>query len=151
MKGARAVNRLTRRGVIVGSVGVVAVAALGGVGLLRFDKVDTCRATLTRLIGPFAMDRDAFASFVTDFLKVDRMLMGMRGGLMRAAEFSGLLPRIAGSLPPAAAGQVEQFERALLTQFVLTTNYLQLGDPRAEHIDYVGPIDTCGNPFARFD
>lgn len=144
-------NQLTRRGMIVGSVGLAAIAALGGIGLLRFDKVDTCRATLTRLIGPFAMKDDAFAAFVDDFLKVDKMLIGMRGGLMRAAEFSGLLPRIAGSLPPASAQQVEQFERALLTQFVLTTNYLQLDDPRAEPIDYVGPIDACGNPFARFD
>jgi len=142
---------MTRRGVIAGSAGLAAVAALGGIGLARFDKVDTCRATLTRLVGPFAMDRDAFAAFVGDFLKVDMTLIGMRGGLMRAAEFSGLLPGIGGALPSAAAHQVEAFERALLTQFVLTTNYLQLGDPRAERIEYVGPLEACGNPFARFD
>jgi hypothetical protein len=145
------VNKLTRRGMIAGSATLAAVAALGGIGLLRFDKVDTCRTALTRLIGPFAMDRDAFASFVTDFLRVDQTLMGMRGGLMRAGEFTGLLPRLAGSLPAASAEQVEQFERKLLTQFVLTTNYLQLDDPRTERIDYVGPLDACGNPFARFD
>lgn len=142
---------VTRRGLIAGSAGLAAVAAVGGVGLARFDKVDTCRATLARLVGPFDMAPEAFDAFVRDFLKVDETLTGLRGGLMRAGEFTGLLPRLGGLLPDASADEIERFERALLTNFVLTTNYLAVENPRREPIDYVGPLDACANPFARFD
>lgn len=140
---------ISRRGAILGSAALATIAATGGIAAIGAD--DTCRAVLTRLIGPFRMDRTAFDSFVTDFRAEHGFLEGMLGRALGVGQVTGVLPMAMGSLPLAVENRLVRFERVLLTSFLFNTNYLQLEDPRAERIEYVGRIDACGNPFAQFD
>jgi hypothetical protein len=142
-------HSISRRGAILGSAALATIALVGGIAAVSAD--DTCRAVLTRLIGPFEMDRTAFASFVNDFRDEHGFLEGMLGRALGVGQVTGILPMTMGSLPLAVEDRVVRFERLLLTSFLFGTNYLQLDDPRTERIEYVGRINACGNPFAQFD
>lgn len=142
-------HSISRRGLMLGSGAVAAVVATGGIAAISAD--DACRAVLTRLIGPFQMDRAQFDSFVTDFRNEHGFLEGILGRALAIGQVTGIAPLAVGSLPLTVEERLERFERILLTSFLFNTNYLQLENPRAERIEYVGKISACGNPFARFD
>jgi hypothetical protein len=46
---------------------------------------------------------------------------------------------------------VEKFERKLLTQFIISTSYLRVGNPATDAIKYYRINKPCNNPFARFE
>jgi hypothetical protein len=142
-------HSISRRGVVLGSAAVAAVAVTSGI--VALDAGDTCRAVLTRLVGPFRMDSAAFDSFVHDFRAEHGFLEGLAGRALGVGQVTGVVPMAMGSLPLSVEDRLERFERSLLTSFLFSTNYLQLGDSRSEQVEYVGKVDACGNPFAQFD
>ena len=144
-------RRLSRRAVIGGALGTAGALALGGIGIARVDDADVMRSTLQRLVGDFRMDAAAFATFVTDFKDEFGRYGGPQALFFRVGEFSGGLPYFSDVAPNAVGGKIESFERALVTNFLFTTDYLQLADPAAEAVSYNGPLSACINPFARFD
>lgn len=45
----------------------------------------------------------------------------------------------------------EQYRKSVVTEFLITTNFLELGEPAEENPVFLGPNEICRNPFARFD
>lgn len=125
--------------------------ALGaGAGLATVSSSDLARATLRRLVGPFAMADAEFDRFFRDVVAEDRVPSGFKAGVFRVAE---ALPGDGPRLVAAAAGAsdtLEAFERRLLTSFVTRTTYLQAGAGGGP-ITYRGPMAACASPFAVLD
>jgi len=38
-----------------------------------------------------------------------------------------------------------------VTQFLTSTNFLQVADPKVDQVEYQGVPEACGNPFAVFE
>lgn len=141
---------ISRRTALLGGAGVLGASFLGGLALLRFDENAAIRTALERLVGDFRMEKGEFATFAADFRAMYQRLEGPRAWLVRGAEWSGLGP-VAARLSPSRVGEeLERFERALLTNFVVTTDLLQRADPE-QRVHYLGQDVACHNPFARFD
>ncbi|MDO6618786.1 twin-arginine translocation signal domain-containing protein [Pseudomonadota bacterium] len=46
---------------------------------------------------------------------------------------------------------IDKYERKLVTDFMMSTNYFQVSNPATEALQYYGANRPCYNPFARFD
>ncbi len=141
--------RVTRRTFLTGTAGAAGIAAFGAIGLVGYSDSDIVRSTLRRLIGGFRMndaDLEAFTrDFRSDFLAFD----GMKAHLIRLSEFSGITPIAAKTAPGPIADRIENFERALLTNFVMTTDFLETHGGNGGRLTYRGQSHACNNPFAR--
>lgn len=103
---------------------------------------------LHRLLGKFHMAEDDFADFATDFKAAFPDYVSVR---MRIAELSRTAPILLKLAPARYGVSVELFERRVLTNFMLTTNFLTIKDSNLEAVDYYGQQQACNNPFARFE
>jgi hypothetical protein len=143
------VRQVTRR-VAVQAVAASGLLALGGATWLVVTdgEADLYRRILTRLIGPFQMDGADFARFAADFTRAEGGPEGLETDLLRVGEMTGLMEQAA-RIDPATLARVQQFERILLTQFVLATGLRGPAEDRL--LGYSGLFGTlpCSNPFAR--
>ncbi|HHH43716.1 MAG TPA: hypothetical protein ENK49_06225 [Gammaproteobacteria bacterium] len=139
----------SRRAFLKTALGTAGLAGLAGVGVSAFVAGDFLRATLHRLLGSFILADTQLTTFCDDFArdygrrKLYAVVLIERVPVLGAAAGGLLLRR------PRAV--VEKFERKLLTAFIVSTSYLQVGDPAVEPIEYRGLNIPCTNPFARFD
>jgi hypothetical protein len=137
------------RRTLLGGTAAVAVLSGGGLAALHsFTVTDLIRVTLHRLVGKFTMPEAEFEAFATDFANTSWELDRVKSRILRAAEMTGLKTVTADAV---MAGDIEQFERKLLTSFVMSTNYLELEHPESEPVSYLGVMNACANPFAKFD
>jgi hypothetical protein len=143
--------RLSRRAVLLGGASVAALAGTGVIALSSFGETDLMRATLRRLVGDFRMAEAELAAFTRDFLPQFPNFGALRSAVLKAGEMTGLAPLMQQAAPAAIAERMEHFERQLLTAFATSTTYLQLADPASEPVEYLGTLNACSNPFARFE
>lgn len=134
-------------------VGGAAVAA-GGAGLVvagAFDKQDLARTVLTRLVGPFRMSPENLSAFVSAFEATKGFPSGIKGDALALGQ--GLLGGrdLSDFLPKSAAERFESFERDLLTNFVMSTNFLRGRSGPDEDVVFVGLSPACTSPFAKFE
>jgi hypothetical protein len=146
-------TELTRRAVLVAAASLAGITAIGAVGLFSFSEGRFVRATLHRLLGDFQMSESDIVEFTADF-KAQKRFTAFFGGvtayLLRIGELSGITPITMKVAPTRIVTILERFERSLLTNFLLTTNYLHVEEPTIDPISYFGQQQACNNPFARF-
>ena len=140
---------LTRRTVLAG----LGVSALSATGIATFETASSeaglVRSILRRLVGPFNMRQPDFEAFVLDL----DTYRGSAGSLKMAAYrmLSSDGTQWASSLVSERIGEgYERYERKVLTNFLVKTDYLRLADPEAEFASMIG-AGPCQSPFARFD
>ena len=142
----------SRRTVLAGGLGALALAGTG-VGLVAaHDPTDAITRTLHRLLGEFRIAREDMRRFALDYLEVVRG----RGMTPLIVDVFGLADEVLESealrrrLPDSVLAQVERYERHLITHFTLGTTFFAVRDPHRDPIVYLGPDGSCRNPFARF-
>ncbi|HCX10622.1 MAG TPA: hypothetical protein DHU81_09820 [Hyphomonas sp.] len=139
---------LSRRAMILGGVGVAAAAGAGTV-LLTTDQ-GHIRRTLRRLVGPFKMDKAEFETFVRDFREAEAAPSFIKSATLRGLELIGLGSTVSGGGIPKLSDHQADFERALLTAFIVRTDYTLLDQPATEPTTYLGSMTACFNPYAEF-
>jgi hypothetical protein len=134
------VAELTRRTVLAG----LGVSALSATGLATFETASS-EAGLVRS----NMRQPDFEAFVLDL----DTYRGSAGSLKMAAYrmLSSDETQWASGLVSERIGEgYERYERKVLTNFLVKTDYLRLADPEAEFASMIGD-GPCQSPFARFD
>ena len=140
---------LSRRGFIKIALGTIGLGGLARYGMTTFDVYDFLNSTLERLLGKYNIADAQMRNFCNDFAnsyghkKLYKIIL---------LEKSSTLDRIAEMLIlPRVRRAVDKFERKLLTEFIVSTSYLQVGNPANDVIEYYGMDIPCNNPFAKFE
>ncbi len=141
---------ITRRNALLGAGAAALAIGFGGIAIR--DESDLIRDTLRRLVGPFRIGDADMAAFTRDFSVVGPLPRGMMAGAVGAVQTAGLLP-VAIRAGGGAGDKIEEFQRGVLTAFVMGTDYFDLDAPEQDELHYLGPFNTraCASPFARFD
>ncbi|UWU17031.1 hypothetical protein N2599_29980 (plasmid) [Rhizobium sullae] len=143
--------RFSRRMVLALMASGVASTGFGYAAMRSFSDVDLARATLEKYLGELNITDDHLRAFVLDFQK--RNPWDFPTG--KLADASTLLERLRlGAvarplLPENAAQRLEQFERWLLADFHLLTDFAWRSAPD-DPVQYTGS-QHCVNPFANFE
>ena len=92
----------------------------------------------------------AAAGVSTVFREAEAAPSFLKGATLRGFELIGLGASLADSgIPKLSSHQIE-FERALLTAFIVRTDYTLLDNPASESTTYLGSMTACFNPYAEF-
>ena len=142
----------SRRSVLLGGGAALGVAALSitGVQVLLDSRAEMgrwLREILTRHLPDTPIPQDTFAAFLSDLLaETDRY--SFRHEVMAVAE--SFLPTV--PLPTESMrAKLEEFERWVITSFLVRTDYFDLVDPKVQPIQYLGMNVICSSPFASFE
>jgi hypothetical protein len=142
---------ISRRAVLGLLAGGVASTGLAYAAIRSFSDEDLVRATLQKYLGDFQMTDDHLRAFVLEFQKRNPWDFPTE----KLADASTLLERLRLAtaartlLPEHDAQRLERFERWLLTDFHLLTDYVWRSAPH-DPVRFVGS-QYCVNPFANFE
>lgn len=143
--------RVSRRAVLVLMASGVVSTGFGYAAVRSFSDVDLARATLEKYLGALNITDDHLRAFVLDFQKRNPWDFPTE----KLADVSTLLERLQlGSvarrlLPESSAQRLERFERWLLAEFHLLTDFAWRSAP-GDPVQYTGS-QHCVNPFAIFE
>lgn len=133
-----------RRTFLALSAATLGVAALGSAAFVFEDSHAFIPALLHEYIGDYQMDEKQEKSFVDAFAEhygAEKLIAVI--GLYRIRSGTGL-----GTGRTNA--KVDEFERKLVTDFLVTTDYLKKqGEPNPE-VNFIGFKVACNNPYAQF-
>ena len=131
------------------ALGAIGLGGLASYGITIFNLENFIRSTLTSLLGDYNIAETQMRKFCHDFIKSygDKKLYVI---IMRK-QISVLEPVAERLFRVQAHWAVDMFERKLLTEFLLSTNYLKVGNPATDSIEYHGMNIPCNNPFAKLD
>ena len=132
------------------SLGAIGLGGLVHYGITTLNFERFIRSTLKRLLGNFNIAETQMSNFCHDFVKIwykDKKLYA----IIILKQASVLQPIAEKLFRVQAHWVIDKFERRLLTEFVLSTNYLKVGNPATDFIEYHGMNIPCNNPFAKFD
>jgi hypothetical protein len=142
---------ISRRTVLALAAGGLASTGLAYAAVRSFSDVDVVRATLERYLGDLNMSDDHLRAFMVEFRKRNPWDFPTE----KLADATTLFERLQVGdmarplLPGDAARRLERFERMLLADFHLLTDYAWRSGPD-DPITYSGS-QHCVNPFANFE
>lgn len=138
---------LTRRQTLAGIAATGGIAVVGGgIGMALDHRGSLVREILHRSIGDFRMADDDFAALLQD---IDKPFAPSRQRLaFYRAVMVGGSDRVPELVPHRIAEEFQQYERRVVTAFMIQTDYLAL-DPGAKQVRFIGD-SACHSPFARF-
>lgn len=142
---------VSRRTALYTLGGGIALLGAGYAAVRSFEDEDLVRLRLRRYLGPVEMADDDVRAFTLEFKKrnassfptenlADFAILSEQLGMAHAARLV---------LPGDRAQRLELFDRWLLADFHLLTDYPQRQSP-AEPVHFAG-ARLCTNPFAKFD
>ena len=140
---------ISRRAFIKIALGTIGLGGLTHYGYTIFDFEAFVTSTLQRILGKVNITDTQMSNFCTDFANSygHKKLYAII-----VLEQTSAFDRIAEKLYPVPARWVvEKFERKLLTQFIISTSYLRVGNPATDAIKYHRLNMPCNNPFAKFE
>lgn len=143
--------RLSRRLVIASGASLAAAAAGAGLYASAVKPDDLARALLRDMVGPFRMSSAEFELFLTRFQTGFSLPGGMRRGLLAGLGQTGLLPVLLSAVPDSVVSGVVDLRRALVTSFLLDTDFLAPERSSDEPVRFIERGGACANPFARLD
>ncbi|WP_150303493.1 hypothetical protein [Pseudomonas saliphila] len=135
---------MNRRKFLALSAATVSVAALGSAAIVFEDSHSFIPALLHEYIGDYQMDEEQENNFVDAFAEhygADKLMAVI--GLYRIRSGTGLGTRYTNA-------KVDEFERKLVTDFLVTTDYLAKQDQPNPRVNFIGFKIACNNPFAQF-
>ena len=143
--------KLSRRAVLGLAGGCVASAALAYAGVRSISDEDLVLATLRRYLGDVKISDEHLRAFTLEFRKRNPWDFPTEKLADAATLFEGLgLGDVVRTLLPVDdATRMERFERWLLADFHLLTDYAWRSGPE-EAVTFSGG-QPCVNPFANFD
>ncbi|MES0214144.1 hypothetical protein NKL07_01665 [Mesorhizobium sp. C280B] len=138
------------RRVVLGLLGGgVASIALAYASLRSFAHEDLVRMVLERHLGPLNMAENELRSFTQEF-RAQRPTTfpteKLSGRFRASGEAQACIRRPSHPTPATVRQQLEHFERWLLADFYLLTDYPWRQSP-GDPIRFTGP-EPCANPFA---
>jgi hypothetical protein len=142
---------ISRRTVLALAAGGLASTGLAYAAVRSFSDVDVVRATLERYLGDMNMSDDHLRAFMVEFRKRNPWDFPTE----KLADATTLFERLKVGdvvrplLPGDAAQRLERFERLLLADFHLLTDYAWRSGP-GDPVTYSGS-QHCVNPFANFE
>ena len=132
------------------SLGAIGLGGLAHYSSITFNFESFIRSTLTSLLGNFNIAEKQMRKFCHDFVK--KWYKNKKFyAIIILKQVSALQPIAEKLFRVQAHWVIEKFERRLLTEFVLSTNYLKVGNPATDSIEYHGMNIPCNNPFAKLD
>ncbi|CAH2394578.1 hypothetical protein [Mesorhizobium ventifaucium] len=143
--------RVHRRGVLWLLGGGLVSTVLAYDTMRSFFDEDLVRVTLTKYLDDFEMTKEDLRAFVSEFRKrrpwtFPTKLLADASTLLETRRL-GRAAR--GLLPDEDAQELDRFERWVLADFHLLTDYAQRAEP-SEPVQYIG-FQPCANPFAKFE
>lgn len=136
---------MNRRTFLALSAAGVSVAALGSAAVVFEDSHSFIPALLREYIGDYQMDEEQERAFVEAFSEdygAEKLIAVI--GLYRIRSGTGLGTGYTN-------GKVDEFERKLVTDFLVTTDYLRKQNEPDAQVTFVGFRMPCTNPYATFD
>ena len=136
---------MNRRNFLALSVATVSVAALGSAAVVFEDSHSFIPALLHEYIGDYQMDEEQERAFIDAFAEdygAEKLIAVI--GLYRIRSGTGLGTGYTN-------GKVDEVERKLVTDFLVTTDYLQKKNEPGASVNFVGFRIPCNNPYATFD
>lgn len=135
---------MKRRTLLIASAATLGVAAVGSAAWVYEDKYVFVPQLLQRLVGDFRMDAENQHKFVDALAAHHGNKLSALMALYKIRSESGL-----GSAYTNL--RLDQFERRVLTDFMVSTDYLR--QPRADNpkVSFIGYRLPCSNPYARFE
>ncbi len=135
---------MKRRTFVLASTAALGLVALGAGAWVYEDRQVFIPELLKKMVGNFRMDAEDERKFV-DALAAqygEEKLVALMG-LYKVRQQTGV-----GT--PYTDPRVDKFERGLLTDFMVSTDFLrhQEANPKVSFLGYRLP---CSNPYARFD
>lgn len=142
---------LNRRSVIRGSLGIAFASVFGGAFLdnMVSDRANLARRVLERLVGPLRIGEEPLVELIDLAEANSKLPEGAGLKLLRVIEAANLGEVARTSFPYDQASAVERYERGLLTQLIIGTNFLDLRDASKEEVELKDSL-SCRSPFARF-
>jgi hypothetical protein len=140
------------RRIALSLTGGALVSSAIGYGIVRsFSDEDLVRATLSKYLGDFEMSEADLGAFVGEFKKrhpwiFPTAMLADASTLLETLHLGTTARRL---LPGADAQELDRFERWLLADFHVLTDYAWHGAPN-ESVQFTG-FQPCANPFARFE
>ncbi|MEH6386535.1 MULTISPECIES: hypothetical protein [Pseudomonas] len=136
---------MNRRKFLALSAATVSVAALGSAAIVFEDSHSFIPALLHEYIGDYQMTEEQENNFVDAFAEeYGEEKLAAVIGLYRIRSGTGLGTGYTNA-------KVDEFERKLVTDFLVTTDYLKKqGEPNAQ-VNFIGFRIPCNNPYATFD
>lgn len=136
---------MKRRTLLLSSAAALGVAAVGPAAWVYEDRQVFIPELLHQLVGDFQMsdeDQRKFVDAMAGHYGSEKLTALM--GLYKIRQQTGV-----GSAYTDL--RVDNFERRLLTDFMVSTDYLRRQQEANPMVAFLGYRLPCGNPYARFD
>ncbi|MEL7557962.1 hypothetical protein [Stutzerimonas chloritidismutans] len=136
---------MKRRTLLVSSAAALGLVAVGSGAWVYEDRQVFIPQLLQRLVGTFQMDSEDQRKFVD--------AMANHYGSQKLTALMGLykIRQETGVGTPYTDLRVDHFERRLLTDFMVSTDYLRQQNKTNPMVSFLGYRLPCSNPYARFD
>jgi len=106
---------------------------------------------LARQLQGVRIDSAGIARLLRDLEVVTFKAQSRRLGLKTGAVIASIIGIDALARFKLTAKKFSQFERKVVTLFILGSNFLDVRDPKSEVVTYDPPTGICTNRFAQFD
>ncbi|HDZ56704.1 MAG TPA: hypothetical protein ENI17_08310 [Pseudomonas xinjiangensis] len=134
---------MNRRKFLACSAATLGVAALGTTAMVFEDSSSFIPGLLHKLVGEFSMDEAQQKRFVDSIEnRYGSEKLAALIGLYRIRSGTGLGVSYTNS-------KVDRFERMLLTDFMVSTDYLKKQHEKNPRVNFLGHF-PCNNPYARY-
>lgn len=136
---------MKRRTLLISSVATLGLVAVGAGAWVYEDSQVFIPHLLQRLVGNFEMEPEDQRNFVD--------AMAEHYGSEKLTALMGLykIRQETGVGTPYTDLRVDNFERRLLTDFMVSTDFLRQQNKLNPKVSFIGYRLPCSNPYARFD
>ncbi len=136
---------MKRRTLLISSAATLGLVAVSAGAWIYEDRQVFIPHLLHRLVGDFQMDDEQQRMFVDAMHEhYGQKKLTALMGLYRIREDTGM-----GSA--YTDPKVDEFERRLLTDFMMSTDFLRQQGQANPRVSFIGYRLPCSNPYARFD
>lgn len=136
---------MKRRTLLIASAATLSVAAVGSAAWAYEDSHVFVPQLLQQLVGDFRMDAEDQRKFV------DAMTEHYGARKLKALMALYKIRAQTGLGSDYTNPKVDQFERRLVTDFMVSTDYLRQRQAENPKVSFLGYRLPCSNPYARFE
>lgn len=136
---------MKRRTLLIASAATLGVAAVGSAAWAYEDSHVFVPQLLQQLVGDFRMDAEDQRKFV------DAMTEHYGSRKLKALMALYKIRAQTGLSSDYTNPKVDQFERRLVTDFMVSTDYLRQRQAENPKVSFLGYRLPCSNPYARFE